>query len=241
LPLIRALQARVVFITARPGFVEDYTRRQIQRKYGLESAVLSGVLGDSLMIPFKPTQCNIKIAARKLRNYHRYVKLFPECRFLWFGDSGQGDIQTALDMMNGHAPPGETSAGAAVGKVHRAMLGAFIQDVALEDGLALKTTAVEREKLQQRHVHVVDNYVEAAVIMHRELGLLSLEALSAVATAAMEELEAAAPRFEHAVVYHARCDEMAFAVGNVNQLRKAKGLRAIRSPRQTLRPGLLAK
>ena len=62
--------------------------------YGVENPnVLTGDLRDSLLIPFAPSLSNDWISNRKFGSYVRYKRLFPECRFIWFGDSGQGDVQ----------------------------------------------------------------------------------------------------------------------------------------------------
>lgn len=222
------------------------------------------------MIPFTPAHCNSKIAARKLRNYERYVKLFPECHFLWFGDSGQGDIQTAIEMMRvvgkgcDHPATTGTAAGGPVGEEEAAaaeevggvaadvkaaadagasapdahtrappgaMLGAFIQDVALSDGLTLKTSARERQRLRELNVHVVDNYAAVALIMCRDLGLLTVNGLRDVAQATVDDLVAAGPRFEHAQVYAERCDELAVALGDINDVLQRHELEPVMPPR----------
>ena len=91
--LFRELNAHVVFVSARPEFVRGVTARTLARKFHLHGAtLLLGKLRDSLLIPFAPGYSNRKISGTKYENYLRYQQLFPECNFLWFGDSGQADI-----------------------------------------------------------------------------------------------------------------------------------------------------
>eukprot|EP00051_Salpingoeca_urceolata_P006837 m.90410 g.90410 ORF g.90410 m.90410 type:complete len:165 (+) comp15008_c0_seq6:2579-3073(+) len=92
-PLIDNLKGRAAFSTARPEFTEHFTYRTLREHYGIRGAVvLSGQLVDSLLIPFAPDHSNEWISKRKLDNIFKYIRVFPECKFLWFGDSGQGDI-----------------------------------------------------------------------------------------------------------------------------------------------------
>lgn len=101
LSLIRVLQAPVTFVTARPVMVEQRTFRSLAR-HGIRASILCGKLSDSLLIPFAPSYCNARINSTKLRNIRLLLSLFPEDTFLWFGDSGQGDILTALDLLSSH-------------------------------------------------------------------------------------------------------------------------------------------
>ncbi|EGD77979.1 hypothetical protein PTSG_09612 [Salpingoeca rosetta] len=98
LSLLSAVSTRVAFVTARPAFVERRTFHSLQRM-GVTASVLCGHLSDSLLIPLAPAFCNSRISSTKVRNVVRYSLLFPECRFVWFGDSGQGDVLTALELL----------------------------------------------------------------------------------------------------------------------------------------------
>lgn len=161
--LLEVLQARVAFVTARPEFVQKFTHRTLRGHYNIPTAiVLSGHLKDSLLVPFKPTYANKLISARKLTNIEHYQKTFPESRFIWFGDSGQGDIIVGQQMIK--ADPTGTM-----------VLGAYIQDVVRKDGLHFKSSPEERAAiLADSKVHVVDNYLDVAKHLHLR-GLLSLE------------------------------------------------------------------
>lgn len=217
------------------------------QKYGLECGVLTGALHDSLLIPFLPAHCNEMIAARKFKNYLRYTQLFPECKFIWFGDSGQGDIQTGLDMVKTLAPKlaakGEpkiadesvtAAANAAVEstnvgrKMQPQMMGAFIQDVALKNGLKLKTAVGMRDTLAKQGVHVVNNYIEVALILARDLKVLTPQGLSVVCERAVQDLHVASAFFENPEVYAARRKEFNAALMHVNEFLTQNGLEGVK-------------
>ncbi|WAC65954.1 hypothetical protein OVA14_11750 [Agrococcus sp. SL85] len=84
----------LTFVTARPGgprgIIEQYTRD------GLEDLGMPKhtVLGGSFLNLFTKAS----IAARKLQNFERERLLFPECRKVFLGDSGQADAQVGAAM-----------------------------------------------------------------------------------------------------------------------------------------------
>lgn len=88
--------AALVLLTARPrdkmGVVERWTQRQMHRKGLPEMTVLSGTLFD--------LRSHTAMAKRKLRNFQMYQELYPEYRFVFFGDSGQGDSQLGTMMLD---------------------------------------------------------------------------------------------------------------------------------------------
>ena len=108
--LMQELQARIAFVTARPKFVERLTFRSL-KDFGIQASVLCGHLSDSLLIPFAPNFCNSRISLTKVSNAVRYSFLFPECRFVWFGDSGQGDVLTAQELLKAQAESGGCDSG----------------------------------------------------------------------------------------------------------------------------------
>ena len=123
LALVKELRARVIFITARPGFLKKQTYDKLI-SYGVENPnVITGVLSDSVLIPFAPSLSNDWISNRKFGSYVRYKRLFPECRFIWFGDSGQGDVQMGQKMLE------EDLESMHAFKLEKSVIGCYIQDV----------------------------------------------------------------------------------------------------------------
>ncbi|GAA3599393.1 hypothetical protein [Agrococcus terreus] len=84
----------LTFVTARPGgprgIIEQYTRGGLA-DLGMPPHT---VLGGSLLNLFTKS----RIAARKLQNFERERLLFPECRKVFIGDSGQADPQVGAAM-----------------------------------------------------------------------------------------------------------------------------------------------
>lgn len=89
-----------VFLTARPELVaamfERLTHKQL-RKYGLQTpTVLSGTLHGLMG--------HERMAAQKARTLTSYVALYPEFRFIFFGDSGQGDMALSETLLVAESP-----------------------------------------------------------------------------------------------------------------------------------------
>lgn len=84
----------LTFVTARPGgprgLVEQYTRNDLSH-LGLPP---HAVLGGSLL----NLHTKAAIAERKVQNMERDRLLFPECRMVFVGDSGQADGQVGALM-----------------------------------------------------------------------------------------------------------------------------------------------
>jgi hypothetical protein len=149
-----------VFLTARPelvsGFLERLTHKQL-RRYGLDKpTVLSGSLPGLMG--------HRRMAEQKARTLISYSEMYPEFRFVFFGDSGQGDmpfaeslLQTAEPLNNGSASPIER---------------AFIHK--LSDTHAGAKTANPR-------IHLFSDYAEAAEQLHC-LGYLQAEHLDKIAS-----------------------------------------------------------
>eukprot|EP00053_Salpingoeca_punica_P011806 m.105204 g.105204 ORF g.105204 m.105204 type:complete len:476 (+) comp15786_c0_seq2:208-1635(+) len=206
--LLKELKAHVVFVTARPDFISSHTYGVVRRRYQLTDAVvLSGKLRDSLLVPFKPATANAMISKRKFRNYEMYKATFPECAFMWFGDSGQGDVEVGIQMM---ADP----AGSCI--------GAYIQDVASPDGISMLTTHPERQKAREKGVEIVDNYVDAAMRMY-DKRILSADGLHRTAQSAIQDLLSIRPNFTNRGVLSARLAEMRRHVREVNKVLAARG------------------
>lgn len=89
-----------IFLTARPELVaamfERLTHKQL-RKYGLQTpTVLSGTLHGLLG--------HERMAAQKAATLTSYVALYPEFRFIFFGDSGQGDMALSEALLVAESP-----------------------------------------------------------------------------------------------------------------------------------------
>lgn len=89
-----------VFLTARPEFssslFERLTHRQLSR-FGIEGAT---VLSGSLPGLFG----HRRMAQQKARTLVQYTELYPEFRFLFIGDSGQGDMALAKILLSKNPP-----------------------------------------------------------------------------------------------------------------------------------------
>lgn len=90
-----------VFLTARPelasSLLERLTHVQL-RRYGLEKpTVLSGSL--------KGLFGHRRMAEQKERTLMSYTEMYPEFRFIFFGDSGQGDIALAESLLRQEEAP----------------------------------------------------------------------------------------------------------------------------------------
>lgn len=164
--LVRALDAGgaqdpgrpgdLTLVTARPsgprGLVEMYTRDSLS-ELGLPS---HSVLGGS----FLNLHTKNSMAERKAINMERERQLFPECRMVFIGDSGQGDARVGAEM---HRRDPEH------------IVATLLHNVTdLNDG--------RRARWARHGVLAFDTYAGAAVHALR-LGLIPLEAAREVAAA----------------------------------------------------------
>lgn len=132
-----------VFLTARPELIaalfERLTHRQL-RGYGLEKpTVLSGTL--------RGLFGHRRMAEQKARTMHSYTEMYPEFRFLFFGDSGQGDTALAESLLSVDEPVIER---------------AFIHKIS-DNHAGSRTT--------NGRIHHFSDYAEAAERLH-EMGYL---------------------------------------------------------------------
>ncbi|WP_151523567.1 hypothetical protein [Serinicoccus kebangsaanensis] len=153
----------LTFVTARPGgprgLVEQYTRDALSH-LGLPP---HAVLGGSLL----NLHTKAAMAERKLQNMERDRLLFPECRMVFIGDSGQADGRVGAEMHR-------------IDPAH--IVGTLLHDVTgLDDS--------ERAAWADQGVHVFDTYAGAAAHAVR-LGLLSAEQGRRVARATRQGLQA---------------------------------------------------
>lgn len=151
----------LVFLTARPGdrlgVMEGLTHETLDQHAVPARAVLTGDLTGVLG--------NAEIARRKVENFVRHHQLFPEHRYVFVGDSGQGDAIAA------HAMRAEHGARATA---------TFIHDVK-------NTSAAARAEHAKAGVWFFDTYVGAATRAY-QLGLISKHGMLEVARAARREL-----------------------------------------------------
>ncbi|HSP60610.1 MAG TPA: phosphatase domain-containing protein, partial [Ornithinimicrobium sp.] len=135
----------LTFVTARPGgprgLVEQYTRDHLSHLGLPPHAVLGG--------SFLNLHTKAAIAERKIQNMERDRLLFPECRMVFIGDSGQADGDVGAQMHD--RDPGH-------------IVGTLLHNVTDLDAAARGTWA-------ERGVHVFDTYVGAAAHAVR-LGLI---------------------------------------------------------------------
>lgn len=152
----------LMFVTARPedglGLVETRTRDALGRRGAVGITVFTGNLGSLFG--------NRVIARKKLENFERISRLYPEADFVLFGDTGQGDV--------------------AFGRAARELLGERVKAIIMHD---VVDTPVEERKalLAERGIAVVDTYLGAALHLH-QLGLVTREGLERVRQIAWDEL-----------------------------------------------------
>lgn len=153
----------LTFVTARPGgpsgVVEQYTLNGLS-ELGLPP---HSVLGGSLL----NLHTKARIAERKLQNMERDRLLFPECRMVFIGDSGQADGKVGAEM---HARDPEH------------IVGTLLHNVT-------EVHASATQEYAELGVHVFDTYAGAAAHAVR-LGLIRVDQAREVAAATRDELGA---------------------------------------------------
>ncbi len=179
----------VTFLSARPGdrlgLVEDATLKMLQ-EHGLERpSLLAG--------SWTKLATNEAIAEAKVANLDSYLSLFPERRFVFVGDSGQGDAAAGLEMRRRY--PDRVPA-------------VFIHDVVNREKDIPLLSRRERARMAARGVFVFDTYLGAGLMAY-ELGLVELEALRRIAASATEELAALVFEDPHAARAAARAQKAA--------------------------------
>lgn len=146
----------LTFVTARPpgplGIFEHYTRNSLSSLGLPEHTVMTGSLANVFT--------KASIASRKLENISRDRQLFPECRMVFLGDSGQADPKVALTARE---------------RFGDHLVAAFIHDV-------VGVPEATRKRWQDRGVYAVDHWAQAAEIAHH-LSLISKSGLGSVRAA----------------------------------------------------------
>jgi hypothetical protein len=155
----------MLFLTARPGIMENSTLSMLRGRGVPEASVLEGNLFDSLHLT--EAGRNNAYAATKVNNFMAHRALYPEYASVFIGDSGQGDAIAGAEMLS-RAPA--------------SVRAVYINNVT-------NMTAAQRAAMTGQGIMVIDSYVDAAIDAFNR-GLISRASLSAVATAARTELNA---------------------------------------------------
>lgn len=146
----------LTFITARPsdprGLVESYTRNGLAELGLPPHSVMTGHI---LNLATKG-----RIAERKMANFERSRRLFPECQVVFIGDNGQADVEVGRGMLERDAEH---------------VRAVFIHNVTAAGPHVHASLAAEG-------IWLFDTYDEAAARAH-ELGLISADSLEAVRVA----------------------------------------------------------
>jgi hypothetical protein len=162
LAFYRALGGGLVFVSARPGdragLVETQTLATLRERGVTAATVLCGA--------FSHLVGNDRIAAKKYANFVEFRALYPDHRFVFVGDSGQGDVAFGEMMLDDPAA-----------------VAVFIHDV-------VATPAGRRRELAAKRIHLFDTYAGAAAAAHG-CGLLDAAALREIARAVGDELSLA--------------------------------------------------
>lgn len=179
----------LTFLTARPGdragVGEGITRGHLSDLGFSYAKVTTGSL-DGLLT-------HERMAERKYEGFRELRSLYPEYRFVFCGDSGQGDAIAGKKMM-AHAGGG--------------MHSVFIHDV-------IHTQPEEREQWRSHGVWFHDTYAGAAVDAHT-LGLLDAAAVRRVITETIADM--ARVPFDDAAQREARMADLKRDVDRANRL-----------------------
>lgn len=152
----------LMFVTARPedglGLVETKTRDALGKRGAVGITVFTGNLGSLFG--------SRVIARKKLDNFARIARLYPEADFVILGDTGQGDV--------------------AFGRAAKELLGERVKAVLMHD--VAETPAEERKALlEQAGILVFDTYLGAALFLHRR-GLISRDGLERIRQITWDEV-----------------------------------------------------
>ncbi len=182
----------LTFLTARPGdragISEGITRKNLGERNLSYAKVLTGDFGHLVTHEL--------MAEKKVMGFREYQKLFPEYRFVFLGDSGQGD--------------------AIAGERMRDESGAVMEAVFIHD--VVNTGENERERLRKKAVYFNDTYIGAALDAYTH-GLIDAEGLGHVAREAVRELKDPGHcSFESAQQKDARYQEFGRDIERVNQV-----------------------
>jgi hypothetical protein len=158
--------AMVTFISARPGdrlgAVEGVTADKLAELGFPRATLLAGT--------FVGLTSHEAMAEAKYANFDRYRTVYPEYRFVFVGDSGQGDAAFGASILRDSGDD---------------VLAVFIHDVVnVEEGKERTPEHVRAAAAEQR-LFYFDTYPDAARVA-AERGLMSVEAAERVVAAAAE-------------------------------------------------------
>lgn len=168
-------------LSARPYFLRRVAKQPFGKKGPAAvpllspiSSLLSGAVSTAkhyLPLVDDSIESYETLATNKTDAVRLYAQIYPEYSFLFFGDLGQGDLMTAIDLLND--PDID-------------IRGVVMHDVLRSQGLLSNLRAHEIQKLIQsinarnrRHLIIADNYFTASCKLSK-LGFLGPRALSAV-------------------------------------------------------------
>eukprot|EP00041_Stephanoeca_diplocostata_P027078 m.739802 g.739802 ORF g.739802 m.739802 type:complete len:506 (+) comp23110_c0_seq5:699-2216(+) len=101
--VVRTLGARVVFAPTRPDEMQS-PMHDVLTEHGIEQPnVLTGLLVGTTHTDVASTKSRQWVTDRKFDHYIKYMNVFPEAQFVWFGNTGQGDVQRGMMSTAVHA------------------------------------------------------------------------------------------------------------------------------------------
>jgi len=224
-PLLRALGGQVTFLTARPQVVEAQTRRELFEAGVVEAGLLAGDLGAVLQAAILGKEGHSAMGEKKAERFNVFKTMHPEARFIFIGDSGEGDVDFATGclMPSSLSAPSSPHAGSTPPSCT-----ALIHDVTDETGTAPRTPPEARAALLERGVAVFDSYAGAALRLH-ELGFLTAKGLLEAAQGCHDEFLAISPdRWASEAVYLKRYAELMLSIDSVDDVLRKQGAGQIR-------------
>lgn len=217
LALFKALRGRITFLSARPPVWQEQTRRMLFDDIGIsEATVLPGTLAAVLQTLFQPEKAHKAMGEQKNEAFQQFAGLHPEARFVFVGDSGEGDVDFACAFMQA---PGPGMQANGVPRERRDRV-ALIHDVVDSEGVRPRSGSSRRAELRLGGVIVFDTYAGAAVELFR-LGFLDAVGLRAAASSCMDEF--------------AEIQQEEFASHEVFETRRTELFRDLRAVNQALR------
>ncbi|ETV92617.1 hypothetical protein H310_13071 [Aphanomyces invadans] len=157
----------VTFLTARPRGWFSFGRNLTA-----DRLVSMGLANPTVLNGSVRTGVNAKkIAGLKLDNFVRYTTLFPEYKFVFFGDSGQGDALLASQMR---------------ALFPDKVVATFIHDI--DPASPLTGDGGLKADYSKNGVHFYNNYAAAGILAF-EMGLISKEDATSVVQSCHDELD----------------------------------------------------
>lgn len=235
LSLYNALGGRITFLSARPPMWEGRTRGNLLDDMGIaEATVLPGTLQNVVryVLPGQKDDAKKMMGEQKENVFLQFALLHPEARFVFCGDSGEGDIGFAVPFMDESAGGGDwgldqkpQDLATFCQPTMRKDRAALIHDVVDSDGLRPRTSAQQRQTLREQGVIVFDTFLGAAVELYRLQFLDHAGLRRAVQTCVCEFFEISPGEFKSPAVCEARREEFERDLQLANQaLREYGGL-----------------